>query len=108
LIATLFTTIIVEGAVVIGYSVRQKKPVVSLLITSVIGNLITQALLWMALRFFFQYYVETLLITESLIWLVEGVLLYGLRFNRLNMREAFSLSLIMNLSSFVMGWFLPI
>jgi hypothetical protein len=35
-------------------------------------------------------------------------LLYALRFNQLNAREALFLSLVMNLSSFAFGWFLPV
>ena len=92
----------------IGYCVWQKKPVQLILITSVFANLITQSILWGVLRLFFQYYLATLMITEALIWIIEGFALYYIPANRLRLTEAILLSLIMNLLSFGLGWFLPI
>ena len=108
MIQTLAITVVVEGIVCLAYSIRRKKPVRPILLTSVFANLITQSLLWVALSLFFQHYLATLLIAEFLIWLIEGLLFYGLRLNRLGVGESLSLSLIMNLSSFVVGWLLPI
>ena len=84
------------------------KAVRPILLTSILGNLVTQSLLWVALTLFFQHYLTTLLIAEILIWLIEGFLLHGLRLNWLSIRELLLLSLIMNLSSFGLGWFLPV
>ena len=108
MIATLLVTIIVESLVVIGYSVGRKKPVRPILVTSVCANLITQSLLWVVLNFFFQHYLAALSIAEILIWIIESVLLYSIPSNQLRFTEAMLLSLIMNLTSFAFGWFLPI
>lgn len=108
MIHSLPVTIIIEGVVGLGYSSWRKKPIIPILVTSIVANLITQSLLWIALNVFFRYYLATLLAAEILIWMIESVLLYSFRFNCLNIRESFFLSLIMNLSSFTLGWFLPI
>jgi hypothetical protein len=105
-IQTLAITIVVEGFVCIVYSIWQKKPIRPILFTSILGNLITQSLLWVVLNLFFQYYVATLLIAEVLIWLIEGALFYIFRLNQLSLGESLFFSLLMNLSSFALGWFL--
>lgn len=108
MIETLSITILVEGVVCLGYSIGRRKPVGSIFITSIFANLITQTLLWMALSLFYQHYLAVLVVAEIFIWVMEGYLLHALRFNQLKVREAFFLSLIMNLSSFGVGWFLPV
>ncbi len=108
MILPLLATIIIEGLIVFGYARRFNKPVISLLLTSVIANLFTQPLLWIGLNIFFDEYLTVLLIAELLIWLIESVLLFVWRLNRLGIREAFLLSLAMNLVSFGVGWALPI
>ena len=70
--------------------------------------MITQFFLWIVLRIFFRSYLFTLLLAETLIWIGEGLLLYFISSNKLNFKEAMSLSLAMNLLSFGIGWFLPI
>ena len=50
----------------------------------------------------------TLLIAEILIWIIESVLLYSIRPNHLDFKEAIFLSLGMNATSFALGWLLPI
>ena len=108
MISTLTFTIIVESLIVLGYSFSKKKPAISILLTSILGNLITQSLLWIGLNFFFQYYLRVLLIAEVLIWMTESVLLHLFRSNQLELKEAAFLSLLMNLSSIGLGWFLPV
>ena len=108
MIRTLPITIIVEGAVALAYSIWRKKPIVPIFIISVIANLLTQSLLWIVLNIFFQHYLVTLFVAEILIWMIESVLLYGFRFNQLSAKESLFLSLMMNLSSFALGWLLPI
>jgi len=98
----------IESALVIGYSHWAKKPVKAILFTSICGNLLTQSLLWLGLSLFFWNYLATLLIAEILIWLIESILLYTIRPNHLNLKEATLLSLGMNAASFVLGWFLPV
>jgi hypothetical protein len=107
-IFTLLVTLLIEGAVCLGYSIWRKKPVGPVLLTSLLANLVTQSLLWMVLNIFLQDYVVTLLIAEALIWLMESVFLFSLRMNRLSIREALLLSLAMNASSFGLGLFLPV
>jgi hypothetical protein len=96
-----------EGIVGLGYSIWRNKPVGSILITSILVNLITQSLLWVVLSIFFHNYLVTLFIAEIIIWLVEALLFYRIHSNKLSFGESLMLSLIMNLSSFVLGWFLP-
>jgi len=108
LIITLLITIIAESAVVLVYSIWRKKPVRPILFTSIWVNIITQSLLWVVLNLSFQHYLITLLIAEILIWMIESVLLWFLPANRLRFADAVFLSLSMNLSSFALGWFLPI
>jgi hypothetical protein len=105
---TLFITIIIESAVVIGYSLWRKKPVRPILYTSLCINLLTQSLLWIALTLFFRHYLIALLTGEILVWIIESLWLYAVPANRLRFREAIFLSLGMNLASFALGWFLPV
>ncbi|MGZ9235184.1 MAG: hypothetical protein ACXW4E_06635 [Anaerolineales bacterium] len=108
MITTLPITILVEGIVVIGYSLWRKKPAYKILVTSIWANLITQSMLWVVLKLFFRYYVMTLIAAELLIWIIESILLCSISANRLRFSDAILLSLCMNLSSFAVGWFLPV
>ena len=108
MIVTLLITSVVEGVVILGYCLWGKKPVKPVLLTSICGNLITQSFLWIVLNLFFQTYLVTLLLAEILIWIVESLLLYSIPANHLSFKQAALLSLGMNLSSFVLGLFLPV
>ena len=108
MIVTLFITSIIEGVIVIGYCLWGKKAVKPILLTSIGGSLITQSFLWIVLNLFFQTYLVTLLIAEILIWIFESLLLVSIPATRLSFKEAVLLSLGMNLSSFVLGLFLPV
>jgi hypothetical protein len=108
LILTLLITVIIEGAVVVGYSLWRRKPIQPILYTSLCINLITQSLLWIALNLFFRRYLIALFVGEILIWAIESLLLSVVPANRLRLTEAVFLSLGMNFVSFVPGWFLPI
>lgn len=92
----------------LGYSLWRKKRIRPILYTSLSINLVTQALLWMALTLFFRHYLIVLLTGEILVWLIEGLLLYAVPANQLRFMEAVFLSLSMNVASFVLGWFLPV
>jgi hypothetical protein len=107
-IFTLLITILVEGCVVLVYCAWQKRPARRLLLASLVVNVLTQAMLWTALKIFFQQYILTLIVAEVLIWLVEGILLYFFTWKQLTMRAAILLSLWMNIVSFGIGWFLPV
>ena len=108
MIPTLLITIIVEGTVVLGYSIWRKKPVRPILFTSICANLITQSFLWMVLNLLFRHYLTALVVAEILIWMIESVLLYYFPANQLSFVEAAILGLSMNLASFALGWVLPI
>ena len=108
MIITLSITILVESSVVVGYSFWRKKPLVHLLLSSILANLFTQSLLWVTLNIFPNHYLTTLLITEICIVGIEGFILYLYKYNQLKPGEAMLLSLSMNLASFTIGWFLPI
>ena len=108
MIVTLLITIFVEGLVVLGYSSWQKKPARPILYTSLAANLITQSLLWIGVSVFFQNYVRSLVIAEGLIWIIESAILSNVPANGLRLQEAMLLSLMMNLSSFALGWVLPV
>jgi hypothetical protein len=108
LILTLSITIIVEGLVVLGYSLWRRQPFLSILFTSVCGNLITQSLLWIALNILYRHYLVALSVAELLIWMIESILLYAVPANRLRFTDAVLLSLSMNIISFTLGWFLPV
>ena len=108
MIVTLLITIFLEGAIALGYCAWQRKPIQPVLFTSVSINLITQSLLWTRLTLFFRQYLITLFLAELFIWIVEGAILYFVRANNLRFTDALLLSLIMNLASFGVGWFLPV
>jgi hypothetical protein len=107
-IRTLAITILTEAAVALGYSIWRSKPIFPVLLTSLFANFATQSLLWIVLDIFFQHYFITLFVAEAIVWMIESVLLYCVRANRLNLGEAAFLSLSMNLTSFLLGWFLPV
>ena len=108
MIPTLVITVLIEGAVVMVYSLSTKKPVQPILLTSIGGNLITQSFLWAVVNLFFQHYLIAFILSELLIWMVESALLYYIPANRLQIAGAMLLSLGMNLTSLVAGWFLPV
>jgi len=108
LIVTLSITIVTEGIIALGYCIWRKKPVIFILLTTIGANIFTQLLLWGTLMIFFQHYLAALLFTEMLIWIMETLALYYIPANRLQFSEAMTLSLSMNIVSFVLGWFLPL
>lgn len=103
MIVTLSLTLLIESTLVLAFAVWRRKPAGVLWLTCLAVNLLTQSLLWLALTLFFRHYWPTLLLMEIIIWLVEGLIFYRIRANRLSLREAFLLSLAANLTSFVAG-----
>ena len=108
MIITFSITIIIESIVASSYAVFYKKPILHLLFSCLLANLITQPLLWLVLQVFIRNYLVALIIAEFWIWVIEGVILFLYPYNRLRLRDALGLSLAMNLASFAAGWFLPI
>lgn len=108
MIGSLLVTIFIEGVIVLAYALWREKPVGRLLLTSLLANILTQSMLWVVLNLFFAHYLSALIISEIFIWLIEGLILRLFPGNRLRWREAILLSLAMNLTSFGLGWFLPV
>ena len=108
MIGTLLITVLVEGAVAMIYSKKREKPVVPILLTGVLGNILTQSLLWIVLTLSFRHYLVTLAMTEILIWAIESFLFHVISANHLDLKEAGLLSLLMNGISLALGWFLPV
>jgi hypothetical protein len=81
---------------------------VPILATSVLGNLLTQSMLWIVLSFSFRYYRLALALTEIAIWGIESFLFYVVPANQLKLKEAALLSFLMNGISLALGWFLPV
>ncbi len=108
MIGSLLVTIVMEGVIVVAYALWKQKPTWRILIASVLANVLTQSMLWAVLNLFFAYYLTVLLISEILIWLIESVFLRFFPGTKLGWKEAFLLSLGMNLASFSIGWFLPV
>lgn len=108
MIITLPLTILIEGIIACGFALWQKKPAGRILAASVVANILTQPMLWGALKLFPHAYLLTLFIMEFFIWLIESVILHYFPATRLIWREALYLSFAMNLASFGIGWFLPI
>jgi hypothetical protein len=108
LTGSLLFTLFSEGLVVLGYAAWRKKAAGRLLLASVFVNVGTQSLLWLALNLFPDHYLATLAAAEPLIWLAESAWLYRVPGTRLTGREALLLSLVMNLASFGLGWFLAV
>jgi hypothetical protein len=107
-IATLLVTILVEGMAVIVYCVWRRKPLLSILLTGVFGNLLTQSILWIVLTLSFRHFLVALLIAEILVWGIESLLFYVIPANQLKLKEAAFISLGMNGISLLLGWFLPV
>ncbi len=79
-----------------------------MILSSLLANVLTQTLLWIILNTFYRHYLIALFTAEVLIWFLESLLLWSIKANRLSFREAMTLSLAMNLTSFAVGWFLPV
>ena len=101
-------TVLIESIVIAGYAYWHRKPLIHLLLSGVFVNLVTQCILWIILNIIPSRYLAVLLVSESYIWWIEGLVLYIYPYNKLKLGEALILSLGMNLASFTVGWFLPV
>jgi hypothetical protein len=79
-----------------------------MLLTSVVGNIFTQSLLWIVLALSFRHYLLALTLTEIAIWGIESLLFFAIPANQLKLKEAALLSLGMNGTSLALGWLLPV
>lgn len=102
----LLLTELIEGSLVLIYGQLRRHPLLPLLALVLLLNAITQPLLWLALLWRgATAYWAILLPGELIIWLLEGLALYGYLRAR---REAWGLSLLLNGASFVLGLALPL
>jgi hypothetical protein len=106
-IVSLAFTVLIESAVIVGYAYWRKKPLLHLLFSGILANLVTQSILWIVLNKFVNNYLTVLLVSEICIWWIESLILYLYLYNKLKLGQALVLSLAMNLASFTVGWFLP-
>ena len=104
-IGALLLTELVEGSLALAFARLRRHPPGPLLVIVLLLNGITQPLLWLALLWRgATAYWAILLPSEFLIWLLEGLALYGYLQAR---REAWGLSLLLNGASFLLGLALP-
>ena len=101
---TIPLTILIEGLVLWLWCRAKCANFRRILLTLTLANLITQALLITALTLSPFRYWPTLLAMEALIVLIEGLIL---RIVDLPLRQACSLSLLVNAASFGFGLLLP-
>ncbi len=106
---TLILAVSTEGLIALVVALIRKKPVGRLLIASAVGNCITVSAL--TIMSFFAGLVHStwglilfLVAAEIAIWLFEAFFMHRYPGTQLNLREALSLSLIMNLGSIAAGY----
>jgi hypothetical protein len=108
LLTGLWTTLSVELALGLVYALWRKHPAFYLLTVILLMNMITQPILWLTLSgTFVGLSVVRTLIAEVIVWLVEGWILLKALPGRITNKEAFLLSLVLNIASFGMGYLLP-
>ena len=106
---TIPITLLIESGVVVGFALWRKKPLIHILLSSFMANLLMRSLLWIVLNLFPYHYLPALLITEVCIVAIEALIMFFFyRYNQLKSGEAALLSLAMNLASFSIGWFLAV
>ena len=105
----LLATILVEGVIVLAYTATRGLRIRRWLTFVTLINLITQPALWCVMRLLPAdvAYFSALAVGESLVWLVEAVLLHLLAGGRLTLRNAAIVSLILNGVSVGIGLLLP-
>lgn len=105
---TLPLTVIVEVFLATGYARVRKKEWGDLVTLVLIGNLITQAGLWIVLhKWSLSNYWGVLVVSEILIWLLEALLYYLPLRRETSLWEALGMSLFFNGVSFGLGILLP-
>ncbi len=107
MLLSLGLTLALESLVALAWSRIKKKPALSIPLTGLAANLLTQLALWAALGLLVRPYWAILLPAEIAIWLVEGLILAAPPCNHLRLAEALRLSLWMNLVSFGVGLMMP-
>jgi hypothetical protein len=108
ILVSLGITVLIEAVVALFWCRKARKPTRSILLTGLLGNVLTQVGLWALLFLAARPYWPILLSAEVGIWAVEGLLLALIPANHLALPEALRLSLWMNLISFGVGLVLPV
>lgn len=105
----LWITLGVELALGLVYALWRKHPVFYLLTVILLMNMITQPILWLTLSgTFVGLSIVRTLMAETMVWLVEGWILLKALPGEITSKEAFLLSLVLNLASFGLGLMLPL
>jgi len=109
LLMGLWITLGVELALGLVYALWRKHPVFYLLTVILLMNMITQPILWLTLSgTFVGLSIVRTLMAETMVWLVEGWILLKALPGEITSKEAFLLSLVLNLASFGLGLMLPL
>lgn len=103
-LSTLTVTLIIEGTGLVIWNQIKKRAWSRYLLALLLINLVTQGMLFAGLMLSPLPYWPTLLGLEGLIFLVEAI---GYRLAGISFKEAFRLSLVLNLASFLFGLALP-
>lgn len=101
---TLIVTLVIEGSGLVIWNHIKKRAWHNTMLALVLINLFTQGMLVAGLVLSPLSYWTTLLGLEALIFLLEAA---GYRIAGLPLKEAFGLSLALNLASFLVGLALP-
>ena len=106
----LSVTIVIEGLIVLVYGTARGLRIWHWLAYAALINLVTQPVLWNLMRLLpaDMPYFPALAVGESLVWVVEAVLLRLLGGGHLTLRKALHLSLAMNVVSCGVGLLLPV
>lgn len=108
LLMGLWATLAVELALGLIYALWRNHPLFYLLTVILLMNMVTQPILWLTLSGTpVGLSVVRTLIAEVIVWLVEGWILLKALPGRITNKEAFLLSLALNLASFGAGLILP-
>ncbi len=107
MIRCLLITLIIELIVAIIIGVRKKKDIFNIILVNIITNpLVVSINLYFSFLYLQKGKIISLIILEILAFLIEGIIYNKyINFNKIN---PFLLSLVLNVSSFVIGKFIQI
>ena len=102
-------TVCIEACLGLLYAViRQRHRFQTLSLISMV-NLITLPLLWVTIQYFFgAAHWAVMLLAETLVWLIEALLLWATQRKSLHFSEALLLSFALNTTSLLIGLLLPL
>jgi hypothetical protein len=102
-------TAVVEGILGLLYAIYRDRTKLIIVTMVLLVNLVTLPILWLGAWLSAGIYSLPILIAaEFIIWLVEGGIFYLTQRKHVSLKEAFALTFILNLASFLLGLLLPI